>query len=288
MGVGGRPAAQLDLVLTKNGLQANLHILAFPGAPILRQWVEFHNAGSVPATLVSPAPGRYSLRGQDAAAYTQYWMVGGNSQPNQGMLEHAAVSLPYQHTLHGAKTADYVPWTALHRTTGCRDGFFLALDYLGRWCLKVEHDVSGPLTVSAGVADLRSHCLAPGESLELPPMTIGVFHDDLDDMARSLYDWQYEYMWDFTNPDYFARTKWAVPWFYCSRNLQEQFTARLAQLDMEGADVMRSVGFEMLWDDAGWSTYPGWPEDSYGSVFRNTYEGPDFARTLARTCPRWR
>ena len=130
------------------------------------------------------------------------------------------------------------------------------------------------------VADLRSRALAPGERLELPPLTIGVFREDLDDMARSLYDWQYEYLWDFTNPDYFARTKWAVPWFFCSRNLQEQFTARLAQLDMLGADVMRSVGFEMLWDDAGWSTYPGWPEDSYGSVFRNTYEGPDFAQTL--------
>ncbi|MBN1347121.1 MAG: hypothetical protein JXQ73_30800 [Phycisphaerae bacterium] len=278
--VGGRPGAQLDIVLAKGGLQADFHVLAFPGTPILRQWVELRNVGPSQAMLSSPAPASLSLRGEDAASYTQYWMVGGNSKPNQGLMEQAAVAPPYHHALNGSMTANYVPWTALHRTTGPKDGLFVQLDYLGRWRLSVEHDAGGPLIVSAGIADLRSRALAPGERLALPPVTIGVFRDDLDDMARSVYDWQYEYMWDFTNPDYFARTKWAVPWFYCSRNLQEQFTARLAQLDMIGADVMRSIGFEMLWDDAGWSTYPGWPEDNYRSVFRNTYEGPDFAHTL--------
>ena len=117
----GRPAAQLDLALTKDGLQANLHILAFPGKPILRQWVEFQNLGSAPAVLCSPAPGWFSLRGEDAAAYTQYWMVGGNSKPNQGMLEQAAVSAPCRHTLNGAKTAGLCALDGLasyHRMSG--------------------------------------------------------------------------------------------------------------------------------------------------------------------------
>ena len=54
---------------------------------------------------------------------------------------------------------------------------------------------------------------------------------------------------------------------------------RLACLDMD-ADLMRAVGFEMLWDDAGWSSSPGTPGDKYGDVFTSSYEGPDFAQTL--------
>ncbi len=114
----------------------------------------------------------------------------------------------------------------------------------------------------------------------MPLVTLGVFRGDLDDMGRRVYDWQYEYLWDHTNAEFFARTKWAVPWFFCSRNLQEQFAARLAGLDMD-ADLMRTLGIEMLWDDAGWSKYPGWPiPDNYSVVFSPSNEGPDFAETL--------
>jgi hypothetical protein len=93
--VGGRPAAQLDLVLIRGGLQASFHVLAFPGTPILRQWVEYLNVGESGVMLFSPAPASLSLRGEEAASYTQYWMVGGNSQANQGKMERAAVTPAY-------------------------------------------------------------------------------------------------------------------------------------------------------------------------------------------------
>ena len=126
----------------------------------------------------------------------------------------------------------------------------------------------------------------------MPLVTLGVFHDGLDNMAASLYDWQYEYLWDYANAEYYARSRCGVWWFYCSRNLQEQFTARLANLDMTSSDAMRTMGYEMLWDDAGWSSYPGddLPPDSYGSVFHQTYEGPDFSQTqsyVQKTGMRW-
>ena len=81
-------------------------------------------------------------------------------------------------------------------------------------------------------------------------------------------------------------------WFACSRNLQEQFTARLANLDMNTSDAMRTLGYEMLWDDAGWSSYSGHglPPNDYASVFQQTYEGPDFSQTqryLQKTGMRW-
>ncbi len=123
-------------------------------------------------------------------------------------------------------------------------------------------------------------------------MTLGVFHDGLDAMAASLYDWQYEYLWDYTNTDFYARSRCLAWWFYCSQNLQEQFTARLAHLDMQTSDAMRTMGYEVLWDDAGWSSYPGnvLPPKDYGSVFVQTYEGPDFSQTqqyLQKAGMRW-
>ena len=45
------------------------------------------------------------------------------------------------------------------------------------------------------------------------------------------------------------------------------------------ADLARHVGFEMLWDDAGWSSHDSLPPDNYGSVFVHQYEGPDFRLT---------
>ena len=45
---GGRPAVQLDVTLTRGDILAQFHVLAFPGTPILRQWVEIENKGAGP------------------------------------------------------------------------------------------------------------------------------------------------------------------------------------------------------------------------------------------------
>jgi hypothetical protein len=182
-----------------------------------------------------------------------------------------------------------MPWTALQRGGEPGDGWFLALEYLGNWSLSVEHADPGPLTLTADVPDLAAVSLPSGQQIELPAITLGAFAGTLDDMTVRCYDWQYRYLWDYTNMDYYARPKWAVPWTYCAQNLQEQFGERLAYLDMN-ADLARAVGFEMLWDDAGWSSYAGLPPDNYGSVFTPTYEGPDFRETqryLEKMGMRW-
>jgi hypothetical protein len=276
---GGRPVVQLDLVLTRKDVAARYHVMALPGTPILRQWVEIENTGSQPVVLKSPAAAYLRMQGKDAASYVNYWMTGGRNVPTQGKLEQSPITAPYSRKLETEGTADFVPWMALHRSNGPRDGLFLAVECLGKWSLAVNHTAGGSLTATAGIPNLNGRTLKPGERLELPPVTLGVFRDDLEDMAVSLYDWQYEYLWDYTNGDYYARPKTPTPWFYCSRNLQEQFTARLANLDMI-ADMLRALGIEMLWDDAGWSSYPGGlPPDEYGSVCGITCEGPDFAQT---------
>ena len=277
--VGGRPAAQLLLELSRGALTATLRLTAHPGTSILRQTVELHNAGAEAQGLAAPAPLTLRLPLRADGAYTHYWLCGGTSRPNQGQLRSAPVAASYHQALIGEKSDNYVPWTALLGEGGSGAGLLVALDYLGTWNLSLDREGSGPLYLTASLPALATYSLQPGETLALPPITLGVFRGDLDDMGVRVYDWQYRYLWDYTNADYYARTKWAVAWFACSRNLQEQFAARLAGLDMD-ADLMRELGFEMLWDDAGWSKYPGWPEDSYASVFRPTYEGPDYSHTL--------
>ena len=80
-------------------------MLAFPAAPILRQWVELDNTGTQPAVLASPRAGCWRLRGDDAPAYKQSWMFGAAAGPNQGKLEQAPVAAPYSHKLEGDATA---------------------------------------------------------------------------------------------------------------------------------------------------------------------------------------
>ncbi len=277
--VGGRPAVQLDIVLLRETLRAVMHVQAYPRSSVLRQWVDLENSGGTPLTLHSPTPLSIVMPETVASPLTNYWMCGGTSRPNQGQLESAEVTDGYHRALLGEKTDNYVPWMAFSRHTAAKDGWFVALDHLGTWTISYDY-AAGQARLAICAPGLTDTTLAPGGTLHMPLVTLGTFVGDLDDMGRRAYDWQYEYLWDYTNSDYFARTKWAVPWFFSSRNLQEQFAARLAGLDMN-ADLMRTMGMEMLWDDAGWSKYPGWPiEDSYTVVFSPTHEGPDFAETL--------
>ena len=289
---GGRPAAQVDLTLARGNILAQFHVLAFPDTSILRQWVEIENTGSQLVGLSAPVAACFQLRGDEATSYVNSWMGGGYAAADQGKLFQTPVVAPFHQNLVGAASISLVPWMALHRTAGAKDGLFVALEYLGTWSLTVDYEAAGPLTVAAGVPELTSGVLQPGQRLEMPLVTLGVFRDGLDNMAASLYDWQYEYLWDYTNADFHARSRCPTWWFYCSQNLQEQFTARLANLDMNTSDAMRTMGYEMLWDDAGWSSYPGegMPPNNYGSVFSQTYEGPDFSLTqqyLQKTGMRW-
>jgi hypothetical protein len=277
--VGGRPAVELELIAKRGALRANVRVQAYPGTSIVRQYVEFENTGSDPLALECPAPFTFRMRQDSADSLTNYWMCGGTSAPNAGQLESARVGASYHRALMGAMTDNYVPWMALVGSGKRDDGCFVALDHLGNWTLSLDC-AGGEAILSSSAPVLADYQLPPGKRVQLPLVTLGVFRDDLEDMGRRVYDWQYQYLWDFTKTDYYARAIWVTSWFYCTPNLQEQFAARLAKLDMD-ADFMRTMGMELMWDDAGWSRSPDWPfPDGYGNVFRPSHEGPDYAETL--------
>ncbi len=152
---GGRPAVQLDVTLTRASIVAQFHVLAFPGTPILRQWVEIENAGSGPVGLKSPLAASFRLRGDEAASYVHCWMIGGHAAPDQGKLEQRPITAPYGLNLIGTGTSNLVPWMALHRSNGPKDGLFIALEYLGTWSLAIDHEAAGPLTATAGIPELK-------------------------------------------------------------------------------------------------------------------------------------
>ncbi len=206
-------------------------------------------------------------------------MVGGNSKADQGLMHRAPIIKPYQQTLNATATSRFMPWMAFMRNNASADGWFFEMEYLSKWGLSVDCPTSGPASITANIPGLETVQLSPGQKIQLPIITIGVFAGGLDDMAARSYDWQYQYMWDYTNMDYYAKPKWALAWVYCVQNLQEQFGERLAFLDMD-ADLCRALGFDMLWDDAGWAMNPTMPKDEYGNVFTSGYESPDFSQTL--------
>ena len=269
---GGRPAVQLDLTLMRGALKAEFHVLAYPRTSVLRQWVELENIGTNPVTLKSPSSLSLRLQGDDAESLVHYWMIGGNSGPTHGLLESAPLAASYHKNLDGQMTQNYTPWMALQRKTEPGDGAFVALEYLGSWQMAVDHEGSGPTTVTATLPELNMRELKTGDRLALPLMTLGVFRDNLDDMGVRLYNWQYEYLWDYTHTEWYGLMSWPVAWWPDSRNLHENFAGRLGYSDMEFSDLMRRTGWELMWDDAGWSESP--------NIWTPSREGPDFAQTL--------
>ncbi len=274
---GGQPVASLEMDLLHGNLNIRFHVIAYPETSVIRQWIELENSGN--STLTAEAVSfLIPVKNDLTFPFIHYWMVGGNSHADQGMLCDSTVTSGYSKTIAARSTYAFVPWAAFQRSGKPDDGVFVALEYLGKWSISVNQPQKKQMTLTVDIPDLASVPLAPGGKITLPVVTIGTFAGTLDEMEVQTYNWQYRYMWDYTNMDYYARPKWAVPWAFSAQNLQEQFAERLAYHDMN-AEIMRSIGFEMLWDDAGWSSYNGMPPNNYSSVFSPTYEGPDFSQT---------
>ncbi|MHB8971423.1 MAG: malectin domain-containing carbohydrate-binding protein [Pirellulaceae bacterium] len=275
--VGGRAAAQLDWTLASaksEGLRVVFHVQAYPGTSVLRHWVDLKNLGS---TVVRPRfyPQVFSI-GVQGDGLTHHWMIGGNNADDQGMLKSAEVTPSYHQAAgsHGQWT--YTPWMAVQGKSG--DGWFAELDYTGVWRLAVDRENDGPVRLTASLPELQfTKGIEPGEQVTLPMVTLGVFRDDLDDMGRRIYDWQYTYLWDYTHHEWYGKMLYAAPIFSMNTGTasnQENFTVRL-QHDIFYADLARKIGFDILWDDAGWYAQPGF--------WNMNREGPDFAETVRYT-----
>lgn len=268
----GRPAAELELSLSQAALGPviiSLHLVAYPGSSMIRQWVELRNPGPSPVSFGQAQPFTIGLSANDSSEFKQLWMIGANCEANQGTIPELPITEGFHHTIADNGTRQLVPWTSLQRTNDAHDGWFLMLEQEGPWSIAAEREGRGATLISAGSFGFQAPA---GGSYVLPVVTVGVYTNDLEDLGRRIYDWDYEYLWDYTHHDWYARTLHLDAfnnfWSDKNWNLQEKFTARLMTV-MASAQVMLRTGEETLWDDIAW-----WENGT-----PDPFNGPDFART---------
>jgi hypothetical protein len=163
----------------------------------------------------------------------------------------------------------YLQWFCL-RDAAAGGGLFVGFDYFGRWAAEIGNYFGGPAYLGLRVAGYEKE-LAPGESLVTPKAFTGLFAGDLDSMGNQLKDWQYRYLWDYTSDRYFAKVRFltemrwqfgkgVVAW---GGGTQDNWDFRMASV-FHAIDVMRYVGADIVWQDAGWHDHLG------------DNDGPDF------------
>ena len=82
---------QLDITVQRDALQVTKSYVLYPGSSIVREWVTFKNAGSVPFPL--PEPCFLNLTAQPGAARSPdfSWMSGGENNPGSWKLKSGGI-----------------------------------------------------------------------------------------------------------------------------------------------------------------------------------------------------
>ncbi len=251
---------QLDLALRRGSIGITKHYVVYPDTPIIREWVTIANEGAKSVRIQEPHFLACNLNAGKAGDLDFQYLTGGGNYNGSQLLKTERMSAAYRRTLDskiGIQTESYSAYLplAVVRNRKTNSGTMAGWDYLGHWALTAA--ASGDLSLKvAGYSKL----LAPGARIDTPRAFVGAFTGSLDEMGNALLDWQYRYLWDFTNDDYFARTRWAVdwpsPWVDEGGTPSGDNWGRRLALDLRYLDLARETGTEILWDDAGW--YDKW------------------------------
>lgn len=275
--IGGRQALCLLLATETGNLTLRQRLIVFPGSPVIQLATTVENSGAVPLSLDRVDCGGISLATESQSPLLR-WIIGADNNskdlPGPARCVEAPIAVGETRVIDGRKSNDYIPWFCCQSGEGTGSGVAMWLDYLGAWQMGACRPLSGNdrgTNVQLMAQATIGRTLAPGESLSLPVVTFCPFTGGLDAMMETIYDWQYTWQWDLVGQRYFARSLLTTPWYMDVHNLQENWAGRLADLDLTTAERARSLGFGMLWDDAGWSEGI--------DIWCPTREGPDFRLT---------
>ena len=279
---------QLVVRLKNDLLQVEKTYVVYPHTSIIRQWVTFRNISAHSIKISNP----YFLTERIQAGAKQaslYYMTGGGYFTGSQILKRVDFVPSYARTFDstdkaermevgGSSYGDAMPWgSGSYMQWFCIDGapgqggFYVGFDYYGRWAAELGNYFGGPGYVGVRVAGYEKE-LSAGESVVTPKAFTGVFTGDLDAMGNQLKDWQYQYLWDYTNDDYFAKIRYSAQMGWQSEKsevdwgggTQDNWDSRMATA-FHTIDLMRYTGADILWQDAGWHDYLG------------DNDGPDFA-----------
>ena len=267
---------QLDLKLRQGPLGVIKHYVAYPGSSIIREWLTLSNNSTKLVTISDPGFLESTVFSADVDKLDLFYMTGGGAFNGAQLLKRDTMGATYARTFDSYDPSDagprglsysaHLPLLVLNDRQ-LSEGIMVGWDYLGHWTLKAGSYYAQPVHLSLKVAGYKRE-MKPGESIETPKAFTGVFTGDLDAMGNLLLDWQYQYLWNLTNPDYFAKARWAVdwpePWVGLGGKPSAENWGRRLALDLRFADLLRETGGDILWDDAGWY-------DKWGS-----WNGPEF------------
>ncbi len=272
---GKQGEIQLDIELACAGINVIKHYVVYPGTPINREWLTIKN-GKNESIRISQIDFLHTsiLVSNNQDLKFNYVTGGGNFNGSQ-LLKSEPMSSTYHRIIDsngGIQPGSYsgfLPLIFLHNSTAA-EGLALGWDYLGHWRFEIGNEKGQPLTIRLELVGFEKD-LSPGGLVETPKAFIAPFSGGIDELGNQLLDWQYGYLWDFTNPEYFAKTRWAVdwpnPWVGDGGTPSADNWGRRLSLDLRYVDLLRETGTDILWDDAGW--YDRW----------GTWNGPEWRRT---------
>jgi hypothetical protein len=266
---------QLDIEVESSGLRVTKHYVVYPGAPVIREWLTLENTSDRPVHLSHVNFLHSRVLSTVAQDLQLNYLTGGGNYNGSQLLKTEAMSPTYQRTFDSnggvqpGAYSSFLPLIFLHdRNTN--EGIAIGWDYMGHWRFDIGDNNGPPLEMSLELAGYEKD-LAPGAQMETPKAFLAPFSGGIDELGNQLLDWQYAYLWEFTNPDYFAKTRWAVdwpePWVGEGGTPNADNWGRRLALDLRYVDLLRETGTDILWDDAGWY-------DKWGS-----WNGPDWRRT---------
>lgn len=271
---GAQGEMQLDIELEAAGIRATQHYVIYPGAAVIRQWLTLKNASDLPVHINQIEFLHSQIDGPLAPGLQFNYLTGGGNYNGSQLLKAESVGPAYRRALdsnEGIQTGNYSSFLPLVflLDQNANEGLAVGWDYLGHSRFEVSHPQNSTLIISLKLAGFEKDLL-PGAEMETPKAFVAPFSGGVDEMGNQLLDWQYAYLWEFTNPDYFAKTRWAVdwpePWVGDGGTPSADNWGRRLALDLRYIDLLRETGTDILWDDAGW--YDKW----------GTWNAPDWRR----------
>jgi hypothetical protein len=267
----GQGELQLEIKLRTGPIGVTKHWVIYPRTAIVREWLTIENLSKrdvriqdlffLNTRVLGGAPDRLEL---------DYISGGGNFNGSQ-LLKTERVNRTYDRTfdsdvgIQRGNYSAYLPLVMLRDPSG--DNLAVGWDYMGHWSLQVGSQTGEQIGIALQVAGY-DYLLKPEFHIDTPKAFAAALSGDLDDIGNQILDWQYQYLWEFTTPEYFGKTRWAVdwpsPWVGDGGTPSADNWGRRLALDLRYTDLLRQCGGDILWDDAGWY-------DRWGS-----WNGPDW------------
>ncbi len=279
--MGAEGELQLDIDLESANVCVTKHYVIYPGTAVIREWMTVENSSESSVRLEHVEFLRSRVQPSIAQNFQFNYLTGGGNYNGSQLLKSEPINASHHRTLDSnggiqpGNYSSYLPLVFLLDSragagVSANEGLAVGWDYLGHWRFQIEAQQSSPLEMSLELAGFEKD-LAPGASIETPKIFTAPFSGGVDELGNQILDWQYAYLWEFTNPEYFAKTRcavdWPDPWVGEGGTPSADNWGRRLALDLRYVDLLRETGTDILWDDAGW--YDKW----------GTWAGPDWRRT---------